>query len=83
MTHDYEPDALLLSLARLPSAAPRAERDARIRMRCHSALARRHAARQRAIRTKVMLARLADAALTAVLCGYATMALVEAFHLMK
>jgi len=81
MTHDYEPDALLLSLTRLPSAAPRAERDARVRMRCHSALTRRHAARQRAIRSKAVLARLADAALTAVLCGYATMALAQAFRL--
>ena len=81
MRDEYEPDALLLSLTRLPSAAPGAERDDRIRTRCHAALAWRHAARQRVIRSKVVLARLADAALTAVLCGYATMALVQAFRL--
>jgi hypothetical protein len=83
MTHDYEPDALLLSLARLPSASPTAAGDQRIRARCRVALARRRAARQRATRSKLVLARLADAALTAVLCAYAAVALVEAFRLIE
>ena len=80
MTHDYEPDPLLLSLARLPATAPAAGRDARIRARCHRALARRHAARTRERRATI-LARAADVALTAVLCGYAAIALVQAFRL--
>jgi hypothetical protein len=83
MTRDYEPDTLLLSLARLPSASPTAAGDQRIRARCHVALARRRAARQRAMRSKLVLARLADAALTAVLCAYAAGALVEAFRLIQ
>jgi hypothetical protein len=83
MTHDYEHDPLLLSLARLPSASPAAAGDQRIKARCHMALARHRAARQREVRAKVVLARLADAALTAVLCGYAAVALAEALRLIQ
>ena len=80
MTNDDEPDPLLLSLTRLTSAFPRAERDERIRARCHAALARQQAARTRA-RRGIIVARVADAALTAMLCGYATMAALQAFRL--
>ena len=80
MSDDYEPDPLLMSLARLGPTAPRAERDARIRARCHAALARRQAAIRRERRASIV-ARAADVALTAVLCGYAAIAAVEAFRL--
>jgi len=80
MSHDYEPDPLLLSLAHLEAVAPRAECDARIRARCHFVLARREAARRRERRASIV-ARAADVALTAVLCGYAAIAAVEAFRL--
>ncbi len=80
MTDDYEPDPLQLSLARLEPAAPRAERDARIRARCHAALAWQQAARTRE-RRATFVARAADVALTAVLCGYAAITVVEAFRL--
>ena len=81
MKYDDDPDALLLSLARLPVISPAPARDSRIRTRCHTALARRHAAHQRATRSKPLLARLADAALAAVLCGYAAIALAQAIRL--
>jgi len=81
MTNDNEPDPVLMSLARLPSVSPRAERDARTRMRCHAVLARHEALARRPARAP--LARAADLALTAVLCGYAMIALLEAVRLMQ
>jgi len=81
MTHEHEPDPLLLSLTRLPVADSSAARDARIKERCHAALDRRRAARAAVTRPRPLMARFADAALTAVLCGYATVALLEAFRL--
>jgi len=83
MTHKHQPDALLLSLARLPSASPTLAGGQRTKARCHAALSRRNAARRRAMRSKVVLAKLADVALTAVLCGYAAVALAEAFRLIQ
>jgi hypothetical protein len=83
MTHDYEPDPLLVALTRLPSASPTAAADQRISARCHAALAQRRAARQRAMRSKLVLTRLVDAALAAVLCAYAAVALAEAFRLFQ
>ncbi len=83
MTHDPEFDTLLLSLACLPSASPSAERDARIRNRCHAALARQQIARARTSRSKAVVARVVDVALTAVLCAYAAVALLQAFRLAR
>ena len=80
MRHDYELDPLLLSLARLPGVEPGMRRDGRIRARCHAALARQQAARTRE-RRATFVARAADVALTAVLCGYAAITVVEAFRL--
>ena len=41
MIANEKPDDLLRALASLPSPAPAAARDARIRARCHAALTRR------------------------------------------
>lgn len=83
MTRDYEYDPVLRSLTRLPSPSPTAAGGQRIRARCHAALAQHRAARQRAMRSKIVLARVADAALAAVLCAYAAVALAEAFRLFQ
>ena len=77
-----EPDPVFMSLARLPSVSPRADRDARIRMRCHARLERLET-KVRASPVRSPLARAADLALTAVLCGYAMIALYEAIRLIS
>jgi hypothetical protein len=82
MTNDYEPDPVLMALARLPSVRARPDCDARTRMRCHTMLARREA-QSRPTPDRAPVARAADFALTVVLCGYAMMALVEAIRLMQ
>ncbi len=79
MTDDYEPDPLRLSLARLQAPTPRPEREQRVKVRCHAALAQQ-AARTRE-RRATLVARAADVVLTAVLCGYAAITVVEAFRL--
>ena len=71
MTNDHERHALSLSLARLPSADPRPERDARIRSRCHAVLASR----------STVIPNLGSVALGAVLCAYAAVALFEVVSL--
>jgi hypothetical protein len=81
MTSDHEPDALSLWLARLPSAAPNPDRDARIKSRCHAVLTSRSAKRPHALRSRTVIASLGNAALGALLCAYAALALLEAARL--
>jgi hypothetical protein len=81
MIDEHERDPLLLSLSRLPLAWPNAARPDRVRARCHAALARRQSAASRRERRATLLARIADVALTAVLCGYAAVAFAQAVRL--
>lgn len=78
MTYDYDSDAVLHSLARLSRVHPRVGRDARIRERCYRVLDGRVPRTRR--RSRPVTSRIADVALTAVLCGYAIVALVQAFR---
>ena len=78
MTQDHDSDAVLHSLARLSRVQPRPGRDARIRERCFRVLDGR--VPRVGQRSRPTLARIADVALAAVLCGYAIVALVQAFR---
>jgi len=83
MTHDHDVDPLLLTLARLPAYAPRVDRDTRIRQRCHAVLDRRNAARARERDPRTYVWRIGEVALAAVLCGYASLALLQALALVQ
>jgi hypothetical protein len=82
MMTDDRLDPILQSLSRLPLTAPGAERDARIRMRCHAALTIRAAkAKAPAPRARSMLSLAGDLALATVLGAYAVVMLLQAFGL--
>jgi hypothetical protein len=75
-------DPLFEALASLPPIAPDAEREMRVRARCHSAISRRCTLRQRTRRTAsgAILAAVCGAA---VLCAYLAVMFVEAWRLAK
>ena len=81
MTSHDESDRLFLLLARLPSAVPDAERDARITRRCHAVLATQLPKQTHSLPSISLIAHVGNLALTAVLCAYAVVALLEAFRL--
>jgi hypothetical protein len=82
MMTDDRLDPILQSLSRLPLTAPGAERDARIRMRCHAALTIRAAkAKAPPPRARSMLSLAGDLALATVLGAYAVVMLLHAFGL--
>jgi hypothetical protein len=74
-------DPILRILARLPSSAPSAAQDARVRARCHAVLAQSHERRAQFKRSAALAARLVEAALIAGLCVYFSAVIREAFRL--